>query len=237
MSSWLVQDLVIQNIRFRTGRNDKITMNKTKVKICGIRNLEHADIAMKAGADFFGFNFVPTSKRYIEPKNAKEILNQLTKNYKLQNKIVGVFQDQSVEEVNSIADFLEIDYVQLHGNEDDEYMKEIKKNIIKSIFGRGRLYAYPKGNHEGYPYNNTKYYLLDRITQGEGEMVDMEKAKNLAESVPLFLAGGLTPENISSIVSAVKPFAVDVASGIETNGLIDNEKVKRFIENVKGGII
>ncbi|HSW88667.1 MAG TPA: phosphoribosylanthranilate isomerase [Candidatus Saccharimonadales bacterium] len=200
---------------------------KTKVKICGIRTLEHAEVAISAGVDFLGFNFVPTSKRYVMPEKAKEIINQLQMaNYELRNKIVGVFQNQSADEVNNIAELVGLDFVQLHGGENDEYMQKIKTKIIKMIAGRG--------NPCGYPYNKTKYFLLDRLVQGEGEMVDFEKAKDIAKQFPLFFAGGLTCENVASIISIIRPFAVDVAGGIETNGLIDNEKIKQFIQNAKG---
>ncbi len=102
---------------------------KTKVKICGIRTLEAAQTAVDAGADFLGFNFVKTSKRYIEPEKALEIIKLI----KSKVKTVGVFQDEKAETANEIALLLNLDFVQLHGVENSEYIKSIKVPVIKSI--------------------------------------------------------------------------------------------------------
>ncbi|SRR5258708_4562676 len=216
---------------------------KTKVKICGIRDLKSAQVAIDAGADFLGFNFIPISKRYIDPKKAKEIMNQLRiNNYQLRNKIVGVFQNQPTDEVNAIAESVGLDIVQLHGEEDEEYMNKINTNIIKKIvisLCRGGFYTHPnKDNSKGYPYGDKlEYLILDRENQGEGQMVDLQIAKEIAKTFPIFFAGGLTPENVTYVVSKVQPFAVDVAGGIETNGIIDIGKITAFIKNAKGVVL
>ena len=191
---------------------------KVKVKICGIRTLEAALNAVGADADFLGFNFVISSKRYISPENAKKIIDQV----KGQVSIVGVFQNAPFVEVNTIAEELKLDLVQLHGKEDNEYIQKIKRPVIKSF----TIFDNPENIQ-------AKYVMLDRIIQGKGEMVDLEKAAVLAKNFPLFLAGGLTPENVKEIVKRVRPCAVDVAGGVDTNEKQDIKKIRKFIERAK----
>lgn len=191
----------------------------TKVKICGIRTIEAAKTAIEAGADFLGFNFVPTSKRYIDIKDAERIIEEIEISGV---ELVGVFQNQEPEKVNKIATSLGLDYVQLHGEEDNEYISKIDFPVIKSI----TLSDEPS-------LIKAEYFLLDREGR-TGEVVDLEKAAEISKKFQIFFAGGLTPENVSEIVQKVQPFAVDVASGVETNGVQDLEKIKLFIENAKG---
>ena len=192
---------------------------KVKVKICGIRSLEAAQIAISNGADFIGLNFVPSSKRYIDLIMAKQISHFA----KDKVKLVGVFQNAAVDEVNTIAEELQLDFVQLHGQEDELYRTKMVRPIIKSIQNTNSIKS-----------SGAKFLLIDRIQQGIGEMVDLEKAKKIAEQFSIFYAGGLTPDNVELIVKNVKPFAVDVAGGIETKGKEDLEKIKEFIKNAKG---
>lgn len=201
---------------------------QTKIKICGIRDFATAQIATKEGADFLGFNFVPTSKRRIDPKDAKAIIDELrSANHELRTKFVGVFQNQPSDEVNNIAKLLELDYVQLHGTEDVEYRKKITKPIIQKIHTDGSYTDRDKSD----------YFLLDREEQGRGKMVDIAIAQEIARYFPVFLAGGLTPDNVAHVVQEVVPFAVDVAGGIETEGKQDTKKMKKFIKNVKEVVI
>lgn len=189
-----------------------------QVKICGIRTFSAAKAAINAGTDFLGFNFVPTSKRYISPKKAKEII----KHIKGKIKIVGVFQDNNISQINEISKTLGLDFVQLHGNENNEYIKKIKFPVIKSIKIDSKIDKI-----------NSAYMLLDRNIRGESEMPDLKKAENLAAKFPIFYAGGLTPDNVAAVVRKVQPFAVDVAGGIETDGMQDIKKIKQFIKNAK----
>ena len=190
-----------------------------KVKICGVRSIEAAKTATEAGADFLGFNFVPGSKRYIDPILALEIINSI----RGQIKTVGIFRDDKIAEVNKIVSGLKLDFAQLHGNENSDYISKVKIPVIKSM------------TVDDDP-NKIKadYFLLDRSKRGEGEMVDLEKASRLTGNFPIFIAGGLTPDNVASVVSQIRPFAVDVAGGVETDGHQDIEKVKLFIRNAKG---
>lgn len=219
-----------------------------KVKICGIRTMEAAQIAIDTGADFLGFNFVETSKRYINPADAKKIIN-LVKNKSLptassgvsqrdkfvssvhprsklrgilaQNKVkvVGVFQDADLSYVNKIAANLGLDFVQLHGNEDNKYISQLNLPVIKSI----TINNQPQKIH-------AKYFLLDRPGR-KGEMVNVEKAAQLATQFPIFFAGGLDPDNVARVIKKIHPFAVDIAGGVETKGVQDSNKIKLFIKN------
>lgn len=182
----------------------ELTTSRIKVKICGIRTLESAQTAVDAGADFLGFNFVPTSKRYIKPELAKKIIRVIGKKVKL----IGVFQNAKTDYINKITKLLDLDFVQLH-----------EKRIIKST------------------KDKTTYLLVDRKTQGVGKLPNLKESKALAKSSEIFFAGGLNSGNVAEVVKKVKPFAVDVASGIETNRIQDNKKIKDFIKKVKEIII
>ena len=191
---------------------------KVKVKICGIRTIEAAKVAVDEGADFLGFNFVPSSKRYIDPSDAKRIIKKIIGKL----KVVGVFQNAESTYVNELILSLGLDFVQLHGNENNEYIDQVKVPVIKAI----NIYDQLQELH-------ADYFLLDRVKQGEGEMVDLEKGSQLASKFRLFLAGGLTPDNVVELIKQVRPFAVDVAGGIETNGKEDQNKIRAFIKKAK----
>ncbi|HEX8931651.1 MAG TPA: bifunctional indole-3-glycerol phosphate synthase/phosphoribosylanthranilate isomerase, partial [Patescibacteria group bacterium] len=166
----------------QTPRNDE----SVKVKICGVRDLKIAQKSIAAGADFLGFNFVPTSKRYLDLKSAKNIISNLRiKDKKLKTKLVGIFQNTPTDEVNEITERLDLDYVQLHGSEDIEYRKKIKRKIIQKIRVDSRLHG----------DDSFEYGLVDREVQGKGKIVDLKIAKKLTGYFPTFIAGGLTPEN------------------------------------------
>lgn len=194
----------------------------TKVKICGIRTIHAAEVAIESGADFLGFNFVSTSKRYINPQDAEKIIEKIEMTGV---NLVGVFQDENPEKVNEIAMNLGLDFVQLHGREDNEYIAKIDFPVIKSI----TLNNDPSSI-------NAEYFLLDRVGR-EGDMVDLEKAAELAKKFQIFFAGGLNPDNVAATVLKVKPFVVDVARGIEIDGVQDLEKIRLFIKNAKGGSV
>ena len=194
-------------------------MKNIKVKICGIRSLGAAQSAIDFGADYVGFNFVASSKRYIDPKSAQGIAKLIKGNV----RIVGVFQNEKPQTVRRIADMMDLDLVQLHGDEDEVYMQKINRPIIKSTSVRNMR-----------EYFSSDFLLIDRETQGIGNIVDLDKARGLAERYVVFFAGGLTPENVKDVVKKVRPFAVDVAGGIETNGREDVRKIKKFIKNAKG---
>lgn len=201
---------------------------KIKVKICGVRSIEAAQVVGFSGADFIGLNFIPTSVRKITRDMALDIIVATGQNVKK----VGVFQDQPVEFVQELASELELDFVQLHGAEDQAYINNLKNvGIIKAI-GLSRDFVISQVEDEIDKYV-ADYFLLDRINRGEGEVLNLEKVKVLTQKYSIILGGGLIPESVGHIVSTAHPDGVDVAGGIETDGVEDIEKIKLFVKNAK----
>ncbi len=198
-----------------------------KVKICGIRTLEAAKAAVDAGADFLGFNFVRSSKRFIRPLHAKKIIDII----RGKARIVGVFQDADLKEVNSIAKDLSLDFVQLHGGESEEYCMRAEAPVIK-VFKLPADFSVQKALGTMTCYS-IPLYMIDRERRGEGDLLDLDRSRELASKFPLFFSGGLTSENVSNIVQTVRPFAVDVAGGIETDGKENLQKIQEFVVNAK----
>jgi phosphoribosylanthranilate isomerase len=200
---------------------------QVKVKICGNRSLEAAKVAINFGADFMGFIFVKSSKRYIDPTEAQDIMMKIK-----HDSTVGVFQNEDLFTVQTISQELMLDFVQLHGTESPEYCRQIDVPVMK-VFSVGNDFSVEEIAKQMEQYE-VAYYMLDRKVQGKGEMVDLEKAAALAKRFPIIYSGGLTPENVGEVVEKVKPFGVDVAGGIETDGMQDVEKIKLFLKNAKG---
>ncbi len=202
---------------------------KVKVKICGIKTIEVAQAASDAGADFLSFNFVSTSKRFIKPEIAKEINSRLRKNI---IKIVGVFQNEKIDVVNKLINFLKLDYVQLHGNESPQYISKIDNvGIIKTISLSVDFHVEETiGKMKKYKVD---YFLLDRQLQGVGVSLNPNKVRQLTSDFPIILGGGLTVQNVREFVRLTKPEAVDVAGGVEIDGVKNKRKIIKFIKNAK----
>ncbi len=193
--------------------------------------MESAETAVAAGADFLGFNFVLSSKRYINPLKAKAIIEKMRK----KTEIAGIFQNAHHDEINELIKFLPLEYVQLHGNEDEQFIKKIKTKVIKAFsIPEEKTHEEILTQIKQYP---VAYFLLDRMQQGQGDMLDITKAQVIAQNLPVFLAGGLHPDNVADIITQAKPFGVDVASGIETDGMEDLGKIQQFVKNAKGAEI
>ncbi|MBI4990805.1 phosphoribosylanthranilate isomerase [Candidatus Gottesmanbacteria bacterium] len=211
---------------------------KTKVKICGIKTIEAAQAALDAGADFLGFNFVPPSKRFIKPEIVKKISSRLRDvpdgaSLRSNNiKIVGVFQNEKIDVINKIINYLKLDYVQLHGNESPKYIDRIENAGIIKTFSLPSEFDVEKTIEQMKKYK-VDYFLLDREKQGKGELLNLNKVCKLTDLFPIILSGGLTGENVSEIVKETEPNAIDVASGVEINGVKDLELIKQFIKNAK----
>lgn len=201
---------------------------KCKVKICGIKTIEAALTACNAGADFLGFNFVPTSKRLISIEAAKKIISELPK------KIlkVGVFMDADISVINKLVHYLKFDYVQLHGDESPKYVSLIQSAGIMKTFSLSTDFDVNEIRQEMEKYN-ADYFLLDRKKQGTGELLNSAKVKDLTSIFPVILAGGLMVENVVDIVHFTKPQVVDVAGGVETDGIVNTNKIMKFIQAVK----
>lgn len=198
-----------------------------RVKICGIRRLEDALVAVEAGADALGFNFWRPGRRYVAPETARAIARALPPFVAR----VGVFADEDPETVREIAGLVGLDALQLHGAEDPEVCVQFDRPVIKGIKVRG-----PESLRHLRRYR-VAAFLLDAHVPGAmggtGRTFDWSLATEARDAGPVILSGGLTPENVTEAIRAARPYAVDVASGVETGGEKDPEKVRAFVARVR----
>ena len=212
----------------------------TKVKICGIKTAEPALAAAEAGADFIGLVFA-SSPRQITPAQANKIVAALKQGQTVAPEIVGVFVNTPVHVVNRIAEFCHLDYVQLSGDENWEYCLELKPPVFKVIrINRHHKFEQISENLTAWSKNfsgQRHVFLLDVYDRerygGTGQALDWDIAKPLAEKFQVIITGGLTPENVPVVINKVKPWGVDVSSGVETEGEKDMNKIKAFIKAVR----
>ncbi len=201
-----------------------------KVKICGMTQLKDAVFAVEQGADAVGFIFYKKSPRAVTMKTVREIISKLPPLV----DTVGVFVNESVDRVNKIADYCGLDLVQLHGEESPAFCKKIHRRVIKA-FRVKDLQSIKL--LEKYPVSG---FLLDTFSDnlhgGTGKTFDWTLALPAKKIGPVILAGGLTPRNIRQAVSQVRPYGVDVCSGVEKSpGVKDLEKVRAFLKNIRSG--
>lgn len=184
-----------------------------KTKICGITNAADARRAVAEGAEFLGFNFYRKSPRYIRPAAAQRIVRGLPRRVKK----VGVFVNESEEAIGAIAKRVSLDFIQLHGEESPERVARIQRvaPVIKAVRVRPGFLAL-----EFRKYRRAAAILLDGFDParrgGTGKTFDWHLARRAARTRRIFLAGGLTAENVGGAIRAVRPFAVDVCSGVES---------------------
>jgi phosphoribosylanthranilate isomerase len=221
----------------------------TLVKICGISEAKHARLAAALGADFIGMVFAP-SRRQVTIGQAKRIADGLRKNgsplhetsisaieaalREKQPLLVGVFADQDSDTINAIAAECGLDLVQLSGSEPWEMNEHVRLPILKCMKVRDGETAEQLMVH----FHGGAVLLLDPFVPGTyggtGRTLDWHVAAKVAEQTPTVLAGGLTPENVGEAVRKVQPWAVDVSSGVETDGVKDPGKIRAFIAAAKG---
>ncbi|MBR6384252.1 MAG: tryptophan synthase subunit beta [Lachnospiraceae bacterium] len=196
----------------------------TKIKLCGLSRPEDIECANSLKPDFIGFVFYEKSKRYVDREKAKELKNLLDKDI----KAVGVFVDEDIDFVASLLRDEIIDIAQLHGNEDEKYIKDLKTLSGKPVIKAVRV----KSDEDIKTANDSPadFVLLDS-GMGGGKVFDWNLLKEVKRDY--FLAGGLTLENAEEAVQTLKPFAVDVSSGIETDGYKDPDKMKQFVAAVR----
>lgn len=215
-----------------------------KVKICGITNLDDAVIAIEASADMLGLNFYKPSPRYIEPDAAQKLCDVLRDELGDECPIlVGVFANETVDNISTITNKVGLDFAQLSGDETDDMMIELRGIAFKGIRPMNLKFALDDVKYfsEHMPADErAPSILLDayhpKLYGGTGDKASVEVALAIKEKVPrLMLAGGLTPENIAKRVAAIRPWGVDVASGVESGkpGIKDAEKVWAFIREAK----
>jgi phosphoribosylanthranilate isomerase len=202
-----------------------------RVKICGITNVADAEAAAQAGADLIGLNFYERSPRFVSPEAAAKIRDALPKGV----EAVGIFVNHPPREVIQISKSLRLDAAQLHGDEAPEMVTRVSANVpVFKAFRVDPQFALSTLE----PYADASAFLLDASQAGQyggtGHTIDWALARRAAASHRIILAGGLKPENIASAIRIVRPYAVDVASGVEGKpGKKDHSRVREFIEEVR----
>ena len=194
----------------------------TKIKICGLSTKEAVETAVSAGADYIGFVFAP-SKRQVTLGQAAE-LAEIIPTYV---KKVGVFVSPSREELIEAIDKVSLDLVQIHGQVADDLFEDLPCASIQAVQVDGDGHV---------PNSQADYLLFDAPVAGSGQIFDWGQLDTTELSQPFFIAGGLNEDNVKEAIQHFTPFAVDVSSGVETDGQKDHEKIRRFIERVKNGI-
>ncbi len=200
----------------------------TRIKICGIKSAERAVAAARAGADFIGLVFAP-SRRQVSAAQAQKIVAAL-KADNARVEVVGVFVNTPAPTVNRIAGDCSLDWVQLSGDESWVYCWELARPVIKVVR--------PGTDPPEHLLNGRQHILLlDADVPGRrggtGLTFGWGLAAPMARRFPVILAGGLTPENVAGAIRTVRPWGVDVSSGVETNGVKDMNKIEKFIKAVR----
>ncbi len=194
----------------------------TKVKICGLSTKEAVEVAVSAGADYIGFVFAP-SKRQVTLEQATE-LAEIIPTYV---KKVGVFVSPSRSELLEAIEKVGLDLVQVHGQVVDKLFENLPCASIQAVQVDGDGHV---------PNSLADYLLFDAPVAGSGQTFDWGRLDTTELSQPFFIAGGLNEDNVEEAIQHFTPYAVDVSSGVETNGQKNHEKIRRFIERVKHGI-
>ena len=217
-----------------------------KVKICGLRDGDSAVEAAHAGADYLGFNLVEGVRRQLTRFQAQDVVRNYRirardhRVYRLREKgpqVVGLFRNQDARWVNKAAQQVDIDCVQLCGDEDEAYMRAMWKPVLRQVWIKSDTSRDELGDLVEHHLARGRMVLLDRYNEhtpgGGGKTFDWSIAEGIAEREGVLLAGGLNPENVDSAVQQLKPWGVDVSSGVETDGIKDHSKIRAFIATAK----
>lgn len=208
-------------------------MARTRIKICGIKTVDAARAASDAGADAVGFVFHAASPRFIAPESAWEILAQLPPFL----TSVGLFVEPSIERFCDIEEQCPTGMSQFHGNEDEEVVRECGPNIIKGVRFDPATIGDELARWD--EVEEVAAILIDGSDGGQGLACDWKAlaaaiGERAAGSTPIILAGGLTPENVGEAIRIVRPWGVDVSSGVESSrGVKDAALIARFCEAVQ----
>ena len=194
----------------------------TKVKICGLSTKEAVKTAVSAGADYIGFVFAP-SKRQVTVEQVIELAKFIPSHIQK----VGVFVSPSRAELLEAVDKVGLDFVQVHGQVADDLFEDLPCASIQAV-------QVDEGGHV--PNSQADYLLFDAPVAGSGQTFDWAQLDTTELAQPFFIAGGLNEDNVVEAIQHFTPYAVDVSSGVETDGQKDHEKIRRFIERVKNGI-
>lgn len=199
-----------------------------KIKICGLRELGHAMLAAELGADLLGFVFAESPRR-ITPDQARQIIAELPASVQK----VGVFVNSGLETINKIISYCGLDFAQLHGEETPEYCSAVQASVIKAWRVKDGQSLVQMEDYR----DCVEMFLLDTYVKGAvggtGQAFDWSLAREAAGYGKIILAGGLTSENVASAIETVRPYGVDVSSGVETNRCKDNAKIEAFIRQAR----
>lgn len=213
-----------------------------KIKICGITNMDEIDYINKLKPDYVGFVFAESTRK-ISKEKALKLCSKLAKTI----KSVGVFRNQTISEIVDILNTVNLDIIQLHGNEDTYYIRKLRQIINSDIeiwkaVSTTNIENLKKLKDEMYEYKNNKKriidkYLVDGVNPGSGQDYSLSNLYCIPKEVEFFLAGGITPNNVKDKINMINPFGIDVSSGVEC---IDEygkrkksyEKIKALIENI-----
>jgi len=203
---------------------------QVKVKVCGMTSLKDALNAVEGGADAVGFIFYKKSLRSVTMKTVREIVLELPPFV----DTVGVFVDETAEQINKIADYCNLDIIQLHGNESPTFCKKIRRKVIKAFRIKDMQSVKKISNFQ------VSGFLLDTFSEnlhgGTGKVFDWNLALPAKKFGPVIMAGGLTPNNVQQAVRQIRPYGVDVCSGVESEpGIKDHKKVRAFLKNANAG--
>ena len=201
---------------------------RIKIKICGTTSLRDALLAVESGADAVGFIFYKMSPRKISHKEVKEIVTQLPPFI----ETVGVFVNETSDKVNQIAERCRLTAVQLHGEESPAFCRRVKRKVVKALRVKN---ADSLKNINAYDVSG---FLLDSYSDeskgGTGQVFDWNLALRAKKQGPVILAGGLNPYNVYTAIHRVRPYGVDVCSGVENSpGIKDQKKIREFIKSVR----
>ena len=194
----------------------------TKIKICGLSTKEAVETAVSAGADYIGFVFAP-SKRQVTLEQATELAKLIPSDVKK----IGVFVSPSRTELLEAIEKVGLDLVQVHSRVADDLFDDLPCASIQAVQVDGNGHV---------PSSQADYLLFDAPVAGSGQTFDWGQLDTTELAQPFFIAGGLNEDNVARAIQHFTPFAVDVSSGVETDGQKDHEKIIRFIERVKNGI-
>jgi phosphoribosylanthranilate isomerase len=211
----------------------------TRIKICGLSQIQHVLAAAEAGADFLGLVFAP-SPRQVSTKTALQLVEAVC-HLKTRPVMVGVFVNSTADEVNRIADHCYLDLVQLSGDENWDYCQKIERPIIKAVHVSNtntpdEIVSEIAAGYQLLPQKSL-ICLLDSksgdVYGGTGRTFNWRLAGKISARFPVLIAGGLTPCNVSRLVKNTQPWGVDVSTGVETNGQKDTVKIIAFIKAVR----
>lgn len=218
-----------------------------RVKICGLRDSDSALVAARAGADLLGFCFVEGVRRQLTPFQGQEIVRGYrirTRDHRQSRarertaKTVGLFRNQGAKWVNRVAQQVDLDYIQLCGEEDDQYYRAIWKPIIRQVRVPHDINRDDLSKTVETHLKAGRHVLLDSFHAetpgGSGMKFNWDLAEGVTQNDRILLAGGLDPDNVTDAITMLQPWGVDVSTGVETDGIKDHQKIRAFINAAKG---